>query len=202
MQDDMTWSASEKATQSLDSVAVETPANGLPDVENVTAVGYVTDFISGKLVRATPEETEAVQVFARRLVEDFDYPKDVIQTRPQFRVRMRPSQENRGRGYPVDIAVFRRPAKLEDDLFIIVECKKPERTDGEKQLKLYMSMSAATVGVWFNGRDHLYLHKRLLADGSVDWQYLPTLPKFGQTIADIGSLHRDQRGRFATWELG
>jgi hypothetical protein len=65
-------------------------------------LGYVTDFISGRLVRATPEEINAVQVFARRLVEDFNYPKDCIQTRPQFRVRARPSQETRGRGYPAE----------------------------------------------------------------------------------------------------
>ena len=38
----------------------------------------LVDFISGKSVRATPEEREAVQVFAHRLVEDFNYPKDVI----------------------------------------------------------------------------------------------------------------------------
>ncbi len=39
------------------------------------------------------------------LIEDFGYPKDVITTRPQFRVRPRPS-EARERGYPVDITVF------------------------------------------------------------------------------------------------
>ena len=33
---------------------------------------FVVDFISGKRVRATPEEAQAVQVFARRLVEDYD----------------------------------------------------------------------------------------------------------------------------------
>jgi len=45
--------------------------------------GYIRDYISGLPVKATPEETEAVQVFARRLVEDFGYPKTHIITRPQ-----------------------------------------------------------------------------------------------------------------------
>src|SRR5439155_17978934 len=86
--------------------------------------GYVADFISRKPVRATPEEVQATQVFARRLVNDFGYPKDLIQTRPQFRVRARPSDEKASRGYPVDIAVFSAKRKLEDDAFILVECKR------------------------------------------------------------------------------
>lgn len=56
--------------------------------------GFV-DHISGRQVRATPEETGAVQVFARRLVEDYGYRKDQIQTHPQYRVRARPSDEER-----------------------------------------------------------------------------------------------------------
>ena len=44
--------------------------------------GYVKDFISGVAVKATPEEIEAVQVFSRIRVEDYGYPKTLIQTRP------------------------------------------------------------------------------------------------------------------------
>jgi len=45
--------------------------------------GYIRDYISGKPVRDKPEEREAVQVFARILVEDYNYPKELIQTHPQ-----------------------------------------------------------------------------------------------------------------------
>lgn len=38
-----------------------------------TKDGYIIDFISGQEVKATPEEIEAVQVFARQLVEDYGY---------------------------------------------------------------------------------------------------------------------------------
>ena len=48
--------------------------------------GKIKDFISGNWVSATPEEVEAVQIFARRLVEDYGYPKEFVQTHPQFRV--------------------------------------------------------------------------------------------------------------------
>ena len=49
--------------------------------------GYLKDYISGQEVKATPEEVDAVQVFSKQLVEDYNYPKDLIQTRPQFRVK-------------------------------------------------------------------------------------------------------------------
>ena len=78
-----------------------------------TKDGYIIDFISGQEVKATPEEIEAVQVFAKQLVEDYGYPKDHIQTRPQFRVKVRPSDTKKE--YPVDIAVFPNDKKQEDD---------------------------------------------------------------------------------------
>ena len=52
--------------------------------------GFVSDFISGYTVKATPEEIEAVQLFSKILVEDYNYPKKNIQTRPQWRVKVRP----------------------------------------------------------------------------------------------------------------
>ena len=64
----------------------------------------VVDYISGREVAAKPEEVDATQLFSKHLVEDYGYPKNHIQTRPQFRVRARPSASNKS--YPVDIAVF------------------------------------------------------------------------------------------------
>lgn len=60
-------------------------------------IGYIEDFISGLSIKATAEEIEAVQVFSRRLVEDYGYEKNLIQTRPQFRVRKRAHQIRRSR---------------------------------------------------------------------------------------------------------
>ena len=51
----------------------------------------IEDYISGIEVSATPEEIEAVQVFSIQLVEDYGYDKNQIKTRPQFRVKARPS---------------------------------------------------------------------------------------------------------------
>lgn len=73
--------------------------------------GYIQDFISGKLIKNTPEEREAVQVFSKRLVGDFSYPKEHITTRPQFRVKQSPSGKEK---YPTDIAVFSSERKNYD----------------------------------------------------------------------------------------
>ena len=149
---------------------------------------YLKDFVSGKRVRATPEQTQAVQVFARRLVEDYGYRKEQVQTQPQHRVRARPSDASRS--FPVDIGVFKGTGRAEADLVMIVECKRNTKRDGESQLRLYMDMSAAEVGVWFNGDDHLYLRKVHHPDGRRTYQALPNIPRQGQRIEDIGLYTR------------
>ncbi len=167
--------------------SVSADNSGVADVGEAKA-GYIQDFISGVLVKGTPEETEAVQVFARRLVEDYEYTKSQIQTHPQFRVRKRPSDQEKS--YPVDIAVFKIKQKTEDELFLVVECKKKNRTDGISQLKLYMDMSPTEVGVWFNGLDHAYLRKIVHKNGTRTYEELPNIPRKGQRIEDIGLFRR------------
>jgi type I restriction enzyme M protein len=170
---------------------MQTPMSPDPQTEPVSEpeAGQLVDYVSGRLVKASPEEVEAVQVFSRRLVEEFGYPLTRLQTRPQFRVRPRPSGE-RSSGYPVDIVVFSADRRLEDDAYIIVECKRKQRKDGEAQLKLYLTMSPAQIGAWFNGSDHLYLLKVYQPDGSIQWEELPSLPRFGQTVSEIGQFTR------------
>jgi len=119
--------------------------------------GYIQDYISGQEVKATPEEVDAVQIFSKQLVEDYGYPKNHIQTRPQFRVKVRPSDTKKE--YPVDIAVFSNERKVEDEVYIIVECKKKNRKDGKGQLQDYLRFSKSYLGVWFNGEERLFLRK-------------------------------------------
>ncbi len=159
-------------------------------VENMTKEtkdGYLIDFISGQEVKATPEEVEAVQVFAKQLVEDYSYPKDHIQTRPQFRVKVRPSDTRKE--YPVDIAVFPDGKKQEDEVYIIVECKKKTRKDGKTQLKDYLRFSKSHLGVWFNGDERLFLRKVEKA-GRIEFEEIPNIPQYGQRLEDIGKFKR------------
>ncbi|MGJ3730231.1 hypothetical protein [Enterococcus faecium] len=70
--------------------------------------GYIEDYISGIQVKERPEEIEAVQPFSKILVDDYGYPKENIVTRPQWRVKVRPSDRK----------------KDASSISIIVECKK------------------------------------------------------------------------------
>jgi type I restriction enzyme M protein len=148
----------------------------------------IEDYISGIEVSATPEEIEAVQVFSIQLVEDYGYDKSQIQTRPQFRVKARPSDTRKE--YPVDIAVFSKNSKNDDDLLIIVECKKKNRKDGESQLEDYLRLSKAEIGVWFNGNERIFIRK-IEKGGKVLFEKIPNIPKKGQTLSDIGALKRE-----------
>ncbi|WFG97213.1 hypothetical protein M1771_04220 [Spiroplasma citri] len=74
----------------------------------------IIDYISGTSVKSTSEEIEAVQVFSKILVEDYGYPKENIQTHPQFRVKVHPSDENKS--YPIDIGVFLRKIEMTANL--------------------------------------------------------------------------------------
>ena len=148
---------------------------------------YITDFISGLQVKATPEEREAVQIFSKQLVKDYGYPKEHIQTRPQFRVKVRPSDTKKE--YPVDIAIFLNKKKQEEDVYIIIECKKKNRTDGKTQLQDYLRLSKAFLGVWFNGNERLFLRKNE-KKGKVTFEEIPNIPQYGQRFEDIGKFKR------------
>jgi type I restriction enzyme M protein len=174
------------------AVPIEAAAFPVPATGEVPA-GYILDYITGLAVRSTPEELHSIQVFVKRLVEDFGYPKDHIITRPQYRVRVRPSETKKS--YPIDLGVFSDARKRDNDLLMVVECKAPNVKAGRKQLELYLTMSDAQIGVWFNGAcdegtSHLYLKKEYAKGGKIVFTEIPTLPRFGQRLEDIGLYFR------------
>ena len=146
------------------------------------------DFISGIEIKSTPEEVDAVQVFAKQLVEDYGYPKEYIQTHPQHRVKVRPSDTKKE--YPVDIAVFKNDKKDENELYIVVECKKKNRKDGRTQLENYLTLSNAYLGVWFNGEERIFIRKFVKQNGEIIFEEIPNIPQFGQRIEDVGKFTR------------
>ena len=145
----------------------------MANLDSVTIV----DIISGEQVRATPEETEAVQPFAQSLLSAYGYPKEHIRTRPQWRVSRSPSDKSRP--YPVDIVVFNDANQETDNEYIVVECKRKTRRDGRTQLQRYMSFCSANLGVWYNGRDHLFLLKTV-TDGRLEFKEIPNLHSMGK----------------------
>ena len=157
-----------------------------PEKKDVAKPGYIEDFASGKFVRDTPEERQAVQPFAKRLTDVYGYPKGWIQTHPQFRIKESPSQKA---AWPVDITVFQDGKRGYEDAHILVECKRENRKDGIDQLKMYLGHSSAQFGVWYNGKDiPAFIQKVVDKTGRVTYRELPGIPAHGQKASDIG-LH-------------
>ncbi len=151
----------------------------------------IIDYISGEEINATPEEKEAVQPFLRILVEDYGYPKDMVQAHPQYRVRSHPSDK---KGYPIDIAVFENDNTGRKHLKIVVENKKKTRKDGKEQLKDYLKFCEARIGIWYNGQESLYLEK-IEESGNINFREIPAFPKYKQKLEEIGLYkRRDLKG--------
>lgn len=146
----------------------------------------IIDYISGIEIPAGPEEVQATQPFSRRLVEDYQYPKYEIQTRPQLKVKASPSDPG---SYPVDIAVYENRGKPNQKLKIIVECKQKSRKDGLEQLQIYLKFSEASIGVWFNGEESLFIRK-IEQSGQISFCEIPEIPKYKETIEEIGKYRR------------
>ena len=161
----------------------------MPSYKKEPKEGYIFDFISGQEIKATPEEIEATQVFSKRLIDEYEFSKEDVQTRPQHFVRRSPSDEAK-KNWPVDIAIFNGKSRAETDIIGLVECKKKTRKDGLEQLKLYMDMcSSIQWGVWFNGDEQINLQKFKKEDGII-YREIPNIPKKGQRIEDIGKYKR------------
>lgn len=146
----------------------------------------IRDFVSGLEVNATPEEVNAVQPFSKILVEDYGYPKDMLKTHPQVRVKSHPSDK---KGYPIDIAVYDIDSNGNRYLKMIVENKKPTRKDGIDQLELYLKFSEATIGIWYNGLESVYI-KKIEQSGNIHFEEIPAFPKFNQKLSEIGLYKR------------
>ncbi len=144
-------------------------------VEPEEKKGYVRDFITGRWLKNKPEEGPR-QILEKRLVEEYNYSKTQIEI--EF-----PVQKGSKRIGPTDIAVFRNEKKVIDNLYIIVETKRKEKRDGIDQLKSYLSPTNAEFGVWFNGKDIVYLQHLKKAPF---FREIPDIPKRGETLEDVG----------------
>ena len=146
----------------------------------------IIDYVTGEEVNATPEEINAVQPYSRILVEDNGYPKSMIKTHPQYRVKASPSDK---KGYPIDIAVFEPDDNNNLKLKIVVENKKPTRKDGQDQLEDYLKFCEAKIGIWFNGNESLYIEK-IEESGNIHFREIPAIPKYKQKLSEIGLYKR------------
>lgn len=146
----------------------------------------IKDYASGILVNATPEEINSIQPFEKILIDDYNYPKDMVQAHPQIRVKSHPSDK---KGFPIDIAVYEKDAEGRKRLKIVVENKKPTRKDGLDQLKLYLKFCEAQIGIWYNGIESIYI-KKIEESGNIHFVEIPAFPKYNQKLSEIGLYKR------------
>jgi len=153
-----------------------------PTEELEAKEGYVKDPVSGRLVKITPERVEAKIVFAQRLLSEYGYSKDQIQTFPEFYI-----QKGSTKIGPADIVVFKDTKKTFDNIYLIVETKRKDKKDGIKQLKSYIDPTPAEGGVWFNGIEIAYVRAirkpPSYTPELVEWR---NIPKNGQSWEEIG----------------
>ncbi|EKD56159.1 MAG: hypothetical protein ACD_58C00287G0008 [uncultured bacterium] len=126
------------------------------------------DFITEKPISNKPENREAKVPFEKRLVAEYGYNKTDIE--PEFRI-----QHGHHTIGPADIVVFyANKPHIQENIYIIIECKKKDSKEGEAQLKSYLSpCKTAKYGVWFNGNEAKYFK---VLDKDPHWREILNIP--------------------------
>lgn len=137
-------------------------------IQGTNTDSELLDFITDKPIPNKPENREAKVPFEKRLVEEYGYNKTDIE--PEFRI-----QHGSHTIGPADIVVFHSGKDhIQENIYIIVECKKKDSKDGEQQLKSYLSpCKSAKYGVWFNGDEAKYFK---VLDKDPHWREILNIP--------------------------
>ena len=133
---------------------------------------YLTCYASGRDRPAKPEEIVR-QLYIKTLMEDYGYPAERIAIEKP--VQMGSAVHDK----LADIVIWDKDNPTA--AYIIIECKKPKRSDGLEQLKSYCNAEGSPIGVWTNGGETIYLHRR---DPNY-YQNLPDIPRANQTLSEL-----------------
>jgi type I restriction enzyme M protein len=98
---------------------------------------------------AKPEEIVR-QLYLRRLLTHYNYPKDRIDIESEVHIGVEKKR--------ADIVIYDKDQPTAR--YIIVEVKKPKRADGKEQLRSYCHATGAPIGVWTNGIEIEFWHRR------------------------------------------
>jgi type I restriction enzyme M protein len=120
---------------------------------------------------ARPEEIVR-QLFIRKLMTEYNYPKDRIGVEKEVWFGSGVHEK------AADIVVYQKDM---EHPYIIVEVKKPKRKDGLQQLKSYCNAEGSPIGVWTNGAEIVILHRE---EPNV-FTNISILPTVDQTLFDV-----------------
>lgn len=131
---------------------------------------FVKCIIRDKDVQLKPEEIVR-QLYAVQLIEQYGYPIKRI----NFEHAISFGREKK----KSDIVIFDKDRS--DTPFIIIELKKPKLKDGKNQLRSYCNATGAPIGVWTNGGQISYYHRK---DPNY-FEDITDIPKEKQRLNDI-----------------
>ncbi len=133
-------------------------------------VFYICCQIRNREIRLTEEELIR-QLYIFKLLHTYGYPKDKMET--EYCVSFGREKKR------ADIVIF---DKLQTTVpFIIVELKKPGLKEGKEQLKSYCNATGAPIGVWTNGGQISFYHRK---DPNF-FEDLPDIPKYTEKLSDL-----------------
>lgn len=165
--------------------------------------GNIIDCLSGKTLRDTPEE-RVRQRFIGILQTDYGYPANQIAREIPIQQGSKILTDANGAEIRADIVVYvSKKACLERDqgnILFVVECKKPNVSEGYAQLVSYIFNTSATGGVWTNGDGMAVYKKRTGTEIGLDT--ILSLPRYREkwngddVIPNKSSLPRPHNVRF------
>lgn len=127
-------------------------------------------FIRKKAVKLTPEEVVR-QLYTMVLMQDMGYPAHRIAL--EYAVSFGREKKR------ADIVIYDKDQTT--TAYMIVEVKKPKLKDGKEQLKSYCNATGAPIGVWSNGDQISYYHRK---DPNF-FEDIPGIPHANQKLSDI-----------------
>lgn len=131
---------------------------------------YVTCLVRGKPIKLTPEEAVR-QLFVMVLKDDLGYP--VSRMELEYGVTFGREKKR------ADICIFDKDKPTTP--YVLVELKKPKLKDGKEQLKSYCNATGAPMGVWSNGEQISFYHRK---DPNY-FEDIPAIPSAFQKLSDV-----------------
>jgi len=138
--------------------------------KNGKDIPYAQCLVRKKEIRLTPEEAVR-QLYLEILLNDYGYPADRVEL--EYNVTFGREKKR------ADIVIFDKDQTTTP--YIIVELKKPKLKDGKEQLKSYCNATGAPIGVWTNGNQISFYHRK---DPNY-FEDIPNIPKATEKLSDI-----------------
>lgn len=135
-----------------------------------TDVPYTNCLVRGKPIKLTSEEVVR-QLYLMVLINDFNYPVGRMEL--EYGVTFGREKKR------ADICIFDKDKPTTP--YILVELKKPKLKDGKEQLKSYCNATGAPMGVWTNGEQISFYHRK---DPNY-FEDIPTIPSAQEKLSDV-----------------